>query len=122
MNHLFFFLMILVFVSSCSSVVASDNASVIKKNNQIAEFNVSALSAQVIATAQERKVEIKEDTAAQEDGADSPVYRLFIFERNSTRYAESMGGYDGSLLNLYSIDVDTTCYFCIPRSKESPED
>ena len=119
MKQLFFFLTILVLLCSCSSVIASQNENVIQKNNQIATFNISALSAQVIATIQEEEKEIKEDTTAQEDITNTTAYRLFTLQHNSTRYVESMGmgGYDGSFLNLFSIDADTTCYFCIPQSQ-----
>jgi len=119
MNQLFFFLTILVLACSCSSVVASDYENIMQKNSQIATFNVSALSAQIIATVQGEETEIKEDTTPQEDVTTTPAYRLFTLQRDSTRYVESIaiGGYEGSLLDFLSIDVDTTCYFCIPRSQ-----
>jgi hypothetical protein len=122
-KQLLFFLTILVLVS-CSNAVASQNETVIQKNNQIATFNVSALSAQVIATIQEGKAEIQEDTTAEEDIANTPAYRLFTLQRDSTRFLEGLGieGYEGSLLDLFSIDVDTTCYFCIPQSQRDPTD
>lgn len=93
-----------------------------QKNNQIATFNASALSAQVIAAVHEAKAEIKEDTTAQEDITDTPAYRLFTLQFNSTKYIDSMGEYEGSFLNFISIDADTTCYFCLPESKRLSAD
>ena len=124
MNQLLFFLTILVLACSCSSVVASDYENIMQKNGQLGTFNVSALSAHIIATVQEGETEIKEDITAQEDVTTTPAYRLFTLQRDSTRYADSIviEGYEGSWLDFLSIDADTICYFCIPRSKwPSPE-
>jgi hypothetical protein len=110
------FLIVLALTCCCSATAASDGKGG-EKNNQMATFNISALSAQVIASTQEKK-EVKEETT-EEDITQTPAYRLFTLQRDTARYVESVGGegYVGSLLDFISIDADTTCYFCIPRSQ-----
>jgi len=68
--------------------------------------------------ATQEKTEV-EEAIIEEDITDTPAYRLFTLQRNTTRYVESVGGegYDGSLLDFLIIDADTTCYFCIPNSQ-----
>lgn len=125
MNSFTIFLSVLVLTCCCTIVAASQGGGIdeIHGNNQIGTFNVSALSAQVMA-AVEKKEEISSNMVPEEDVSDTPAYRLFTLQRDSTRYAETIAvdGYDGSLMDFLSIDADTTCYFCIPRSQwPSPE-
>ena len=115
MNQFFFLFVILLLC--CTATAASNDGKSREMNNQIATFNISALSAQVIAGVEEAKK--IEDTTLQEDVVDTEAYRLFTLQRDSEMYIESLGegGYTGSLLNFIAIDADTTCYFCIPRSE-----
>ena len=116
MNQFFFLFVILLLC--CTATAASNGGKSGEMNNQIATFNISALSAQVIAGAEEAK-KIEDTTTPQEDVVDTEAYRLFTLQRDSEIYIESLGegGYTGSLLNFIAIDADTTCYFCIPRSE-----
>jgi len=116
MKKFLFYLIILVLVS-CNVVFAAPNEDGMTKRNQVATFNVSVLSAQVIATVEEEKKEIKQDLTAPEDITKTHAYRLFTLQSNATKYIE-LTKYDGSLLDALSIDVDTTCYFCLPESTE----
>jgi outer membrane murein-binding lipoprotein Lpp len=109
----------LVLACCWSATAASNDGKVGEKNNQLATFNISSLSAQVIASTQEMaKVEV-EKAITEENITDTPAYRLFTLQRETAKYVESVGGggYQGSLLDFLSIDADTTCYFCIPRSQ-----
>ena len=111
------FFIVLVLACCCSATTASNERTGEVKTNQITTFNVSALSAQVIASTQE-KAEVKEENM-EEEITNTPAYRLFTLQRDTKKYVESVGGegYEGSLLDFLSIDADTTCYFCIPSSQ-----
>ena len=89
--------------------------------DQIGTFNASALSQQVIATAEESRQNMQNPIFKEEksDITDTPAYRLFTLNRDYTRYAQNGTArqYEGSAMGLYSIEVDTTCYFCIPKTQ-----
>lgn len=116
-----FFLIFLVLACFCSVTTASNDRKVGEANNQLATFNISALSAQVIASTQEKAKEEMEKSVTEEDITDTPAYRLFTLQRDTTTYVEKLSGegYNGSLLDFLAIDVDTRCYFCIPRPQGS---
>jgi phage baseplate assembly protein gpV len=115
-NFNFFVILFCIILTTTYIPVSYGSAS----TDQIGTFNISELSAQVIATAEESRQNMQKSIFKEEksDITETPAYRLFTLNRDYTRYQNGTAiEYEGSTMGLYSIEIDTTCYFCIPKSQ-----